>query len=129
MPPCIHLVIMFFCMVRPSRARAAIDITLTCAIYSNWPHENICATPLPRACHFSAHAQQGYSSLFVCLYVCLSVCLSVNALTARVLISAIQTWYYQNRHDILTRFLTHGICFVQKFCRHLHFHRRRHNIM
>ena len=25
--------------------------------------------------------------------------MSVNAQTARVLISAIQTWYYQNRHD------------------------------
>ena len=29
----------------------------------------------------------------------MSVCLSVNALTARVLLSAIQTWYYHNRHD------------------------------
>ena len=27
------------------------------------------------------------------------VCLSVNALTARVLISAIQMWYGQNQHD------------------------------
>ena len=35
----------------------------------------------------------------VCLSVCMSVCLSVNALTARVLISAIQNWYYQDRHD------------------------------
>ena len=31
--------------------------------------------------------------------VCQSVCMSVNALTARMLISAIQTGYYQNRHD------------------------------
>ena len=35
----------------------------------------------------------------VSLSVCMSVCVSVNALTARVLISATQTWYYQNRHD------------------------------
>ena len=28
-----------------------------------------------------------------------SVCLSVITLTALMLISAIQTWYYQNRHD------------------------------
>ena len=35
----------------------------------------------------------------VCLSVCMYVCLSVNALTACMLISAIQTWYYQNRHD------------------------------
>ena len=39
----------------------------------------------------AAHAQQGYSSL--------SVCLSVTVLTARVLILAVQAWYYQNRHD------------------------------
>ena len=30
--------------------------------------------------------------------VYLSVCVSVNALTARVMIPAIQTWHYQNRH-------------------------------
>ena len=35
----------------------------------------------------------------VCLSVCMYVCMSVNAQTARVLISAIQTWCYQNRHD------------------------------
>ena len=33
----------------------------------------------------------------VCPYVCMSVSLSVNALTARALISAILTWYYQKR--------------------------------
>ena len=32
--------------------------------------------------------------------VCLSVCISVNVQTARVLNSAVQTWYYQNRHGL-----------------------------
>ena len=31
--------------------------------------------------------------------VCQSVCMSVYAQIDRVLISAIQMWYYQNRHD------------------------------
>ena len=30
--------------------------------------------------------------------VCLFVCVSVNALTARVLISTVQPWYYHNWH-------------------------------
>ena len=50
----------YICMVRPSPARAAIHITLLCAIYFDWPHENIYATPLPRA--FSHNAQARVSS-------------------------------------------------------------------
>ena len=45
-------------------SRAAIDNTLACAtysmcaIYSDWPHENICATPLPRALSPFCHSAQ-----------------------------------------------------------------------
>ena len=55
----------------------------------------------------SAHAQEGYSSLPVCMYV--RTCMSVNALIARVMISAIQTWHYHNRHDTYN-VLTRGFC-------------------
>ena len=32
-----------------SHARTAIDIVQRCVVYFDWPHENICATPLPRS--------------------------------------------------------------------------------
>ena len=51
----------------------------------------------------------------VCLsvHVCLSVCQSNNALTARVLISAIQTWYYQNQYHTLEVFFDWYIDFAK----------------
>ena len=54
------------------------------------------------------------------------VCMSVNAQTARVLISAVQTWYYQNRHDTYKVFDSWKNGYVQKLCRYLPLDRHLH---